>query len=343
MRRGRKRAVHTFGEVTGVEGAGPFIVRIEKSIVGGVLCIVESNMRIREGPVWIAVAPLKGGKAMGRGGGAAMTLSEVKDMDGGELTCVFRSEKGPYKWAEIRLDNRGRARNLEAGEEYLFSLMEPERFFAAYERRSIPAGWAGRSEPDEVGQRRMRLFAELSGAKEGQRILDCATGVKGYLRDFAARGCMLVCLNISLPILRRTREWLDYGTASFVRYDADLGMPFKEGSFHVVIADALLEYMRSPVSVLGEAAGLVRPGGRLLLLEPVEMGPGPDFYPQDLWEAALWRPVYDSAFSRETFEGLLTGQGFQLIERRTMRFAYPPVGRENIAQGVAAFEKIFIS
>ncbi|MFQ5800666.1 MAG: class I SAM-dependent methyltransferase, partial [Candidatus Hydrothermarchaeales archaeon] len=325
-----------------VRGVGPFTVRVEKSRAGGTLCVLETDKKIEKGPVWIVIAPLEGNIVKGKKG-AVMTLTKIKEKDKRGIMAVFESQKGSHKRAEVILDNRGRARNLEAGESYTFAIMEPESFFQAYERKSIPAGGGGRSEPDEVGKKRIEFFTELSEAKEGDFILDCATGIKGYLKHFTVRGGRLVCLNISTPILEKTKEWLSYEGAHFIRYDADLGFPFKDESFDAVVVDALLEYTKDPQSVLKRCAALTRPGGRLLLLEPATSEALLDFYPQDLWEVALWRPANDRKFSRENFEDVLKGEGFELAQREITEFVYPLFSQQRFSQGVAVFKKIFIS
>jgi SAM-dependent methyltransferase len=342
MRKGKRRAVHTFGEISEIRGDGPFTISVEKSIVGGVLCILETKEKIKKGAVWIVIAPLKGkpGKSEEE---AVMALTSLQESGDREITAVFESREGPHKRAEVTLDNRGRAKNLEVGEDYTFGVMEPEKFFQAYEMKSIPTGGSGRSEPDEAGKKRIELFTDLSGAKEGQCVLDCATGIKGYLKHFAKKGSTLVCLNVSIPVLKRTREWLDNNDAYFVRYDADQGFPFKDKRFDIIVVDALLEYVKEPHTVLKRCAALTKPGGSILLLEPAFTETHTEFYPMDLWEVALWRPLYDKGFSRLAFEDTLKNEKFELAERRIIDFEYPLFSQQRFSQGIAAFKKTFIS
>ena len=333
-RKGKKRALHLPGEIVDVRGKGPFQIFIDRIMAGGRLCFVESNVKMKNGLVWIVIAPAEDSNE-------GMVLSKIEAIGEREVSAVFESKDGSFMKAEVILDNRGRAKNLATSGYYRFSLMEPERFFSAYERKSIPSGEKGKSEPDETGRERIELFTNLSSIRAGEKVLDSATGIKGYLQSFVAKDCFLVCLNISTPILERTREWLDSESACFVRYDADIGFPFKEGCFDVIIVDALLEYTRDPPSVLRRCRGIIKRGGRLLLLEPIK-SVDIDFYPQDLWELALWRPLHDKGFSRKTFEKVLNEEGFELIERRDMEFVYPIFREERFSQSAAVYKKLFI-
>jgi SAM-dependent methyltransferase len=294
-----------------------------------------------------------------------LTLARQKKIDDNQATFIFESGTETFKRLEIVLDRRGRAENLEVGERYTLSLSRPEVFFQAYETSSIPALKKGRGEPDQISKQRMEFFKKGALSGKSRWILDCATGIKSYLKDFAENGVQLVCLNLSLPMLNRTREWLDYEDAFFLRYNSDLGFPLKDNSFDTVVVDALLEYTKNPSSVLKKCSSLVKPGGRLLLLEPISSGkyitslvkPGGRllllepissgkyirFYPQDLWELAIWRPFPETSFSRKAFEDILVTEGFKLVDRTDMEFIHPIFSNEKFFQSAGVFKKLFIS
>jgi hypothetical protein len=69
-------------------------------------------------------------------------------------------------------------------------------------------------------------------------------------------------------------------------------------------------------------------------LEPVESQNSPEFYPQDLWEIALWRPIVDNEFSSQHFEEILKDVGFKLIERGEMEFEYDIFSKMRFSQKV---------
>jgi len=336
LRKGRRRAIHTPGRVARVEEGrkGLFTIVVEK-LDGGLLCKLESEKPVAEKTlVWLALALVEGESR------SALCLAGRERSGEREMTVLLEGE-GEIRRARVSLDWRGRAEALEPGRRYLLHLLDSKSFFTAYERRSIPAGAGGRSEPELLATWRMRFFSRFADRAGERFVLDAATGVKSYLKAFAHKGSRLCCLNISLPMLRRTREWLGEVGASYVQYDANTGFPFKRSSFDLVLADALLEYVDEPGEVLKGCGELLKIGGLLLLLEPIASSEAmPSFYPQDLWELAIWRPRVESRFSRDVFQKLLEGEGFELLERSSMSFTYGIYSQEEFSQSAAAYRKV---
>jgi SAM-dependent methyltransferase len=338
LRRGKRKALHIIGYVNEISGEGPFRIGIEKWIVGGRLCNLETEKSMEKGPVWIVVVPynkegVKKGLSM-----SLIRLTEKEDT----IYAEFESEDGPITRAKLHLDNRGRAKNLVEGDNYRFELLSPRRFFSSYEIKSLPVGGVGRSEPSEIGKRRIELISGLSGSGSGSRVLDSATGPKDYLKAISSTSSQLVCANLSTPILKKTREWLEISGSEFVRYDVDRGFPFKNQSFDLVILDALLEYTQDPLQVLERAADILKTQGRLIVLEPIMGKNLPKFYPQDLWEVAIWRPIGDKKFLKESFTELLEERGLKLVERKALDFEYILFSKESFSQTIGMFKKLFI-
>ncbi len=269
-----------------------------------------------------------------------MTLTGQKALNEKEFLISLESKTGLHRKAEMVLDRRGRAEKLMVGEPYTVDILSEERFYHLYEKKSIEAGKAGRSEPKGTGAQRMKIFSELCRAGQGDIVLDCATGMKEYLKDFADRKAVLVCMNISVPVLKRTGEWLSYPDSFAVRYNADAGLPFKDRTFDHIIVDALLEYTSDPTSFLSQCAKLLKSGGALLLLEPAQSHNGDEFYPQDLWEFALWRPRHDRAFSKTMFQEALRREGLERSDNREIEFEYALYRTEKFTQGISTYIKI---
>ncbi len=324
MRRGKRRAIHLPGELRISRDGG---ASIQKLFGLGELARIAKYAERQAGRVWLAIAP-----ATERFG---MRLA-VLQQGGSGLKAVF--EGGHLGRVEIILDDRGRAKNLTVGAEYSIAILPNKAFFEMYERRSIPTGGGGRSEPQGLGEARLRNFEDLMKGRVGM-ALDVATGIKVYLKTLL-ESCAVTCGNISPSMLKRTKEWLGDKNASFVAYDAEIGFPFKNREFDLAICDAFLEYVKDPIRVLKEMAGLLREGGELFLLEPVKaLTSVEEFYPQDLWELALWRPIHDEGFKGEIIENELRRLGFEALERRTMEFEYPIYGVEKFRQEVVRFVK----
>ncbi len=337
MRRGKKRAIHTFGEVASISKSGNLSrIEIDRMYGGGNLLTIYSEKIPKRGLIWVVIAPFRR-ELLGRGEGKPFMIAKLMDLDVEErqITAKFESINGEGK-AEIVLDNRGRARNLKVGRDYILDLIERREFFERFERGSIPVGIKDkRSEPDRLGAERIKNFIELANAKEGQMVLDTAAGEKEYLKHFSEKGCRIVCTNISKTILKRTRRLIGGDKHSFVVCDLERGFPFRNGGFDLVICDALLEYLSRPHDILNQIFDLIKCGGILLLLEPTRsISKIPDFYPQDLWEVALWRPIYDPYFNESLLEKTLLDKGFKIAEKRTMRFKYPIYDEERFSQSI---------
>lgn len=325
LRKGKKRAIHTFGEVVKKDGE----YEIKKLFNGEVFCRVKTKGELMEGFAWIIILPFLGKDS-------PMILSELTVIEN-ELLGIFEAQEGDIQRLEVRLDNRGRARNLKAGKKYAVRFIPRKRFFELYER--MPLGRGKRAEPSELAEERVRNFEELAELKKGCRVLDTATGIKEYLRNFS-RECHTICLNISPSILKKTKEWLASENASFVAYDTERGFPFKDETLDLVVCDALLEYVLDPHLTLGHISRITKKGGRLLLLEPTKSGKIRAFYPQDLWEIALWRPRYDPLFNQDSIEKTLEKEGFEILEKREMKFRYPIYEEEEFSQPIVSCQKV---
>jgi|GEM_PF-2543086 len=341
LRKGKRKAIHTLGILELAKNKNEYAIK--KIYSSERFCKISSKKSIREGLCYIAIFPKPEEAKKEENLFFLKKLSEEKTKLKAEFESKSREEK-----IEISFDNRGRAKNLEEGKGYFFELLTKAEFFKRYEIGSIPSGrkglGKGKAEPSMLGEERIINFNELAGLKGNELVLDAAAGIKEYLKSFSLKKSKIFCLNISHSILARTREWLDYAYANFIAYNADSGVPFKKEAFDVAICDAVLEYIEKPEEFLGMLAFCMKKNGKLLVLEPVERhGKNmQDFYPQDMFEVALWRPLYDKDFKRENFEKVLKNLGFVLESRKTMEFSYELFENENFSQSVGRFRKVFI-
>jgi SAM-dependent methyltransferase len=324
LRKGKKRAIHTLGNVKKTPGGYELRKMFDREVFGR----LTTNRRIAEGDSWIIIRPFLGAEN-------PFVLSKL-DKHRKNLAAFFERDKEKF---EILLDNRGRARNLKEGKKYMIDIVPWKNFFELYEQ--MPLGRGRRAEPEELRAARIKNFKEMCGIERGYRVLDAATGVKEYLKYFDRVG-RLFCLNISSAVLEITKNWLKSSSAVFVVYDAEQGFPFKEGTFDCIIIDALLEYVHDPRRIIRSAGRIVKDGGIMLILMPIESGKIEDFYPQDLWEVALWRPKYDPFFNEEVLEETLREERFELVEKREMRFQYPIYNMEDFSQPLLKVQKSFI-
>ncbi|MSQ89193.1 MAG: class I SAM-dependent methyltransferase [Betaproteobacteria bacterium] len=114
-----------------------------------------------------------------------------------------------------------------------------------------------------------KAFAvSIARIRPGERVLDVASGSGDLARAFAARGAQVWMSDINRPMLARGRDrLLDAGRmASVVQCDAER-LPFGNANFDCVSVGFGLRNMTDKDAALAEMARVLKPGGRLLVLE----------------------------------------------------------------------------
>ena len=153
---------------------------------------------------------------------------------------------------------------------------DPERIFtgigASYDRAATVLS---------LGQdpRWRRALVEAIDARPADRVLDVATGTGMVATALRARyGCVIVGLDQSPDMLRlaRTREGVYEG---IVQGRAEK-LPFPDASFDHLSFAYLLRYVDDPAATMRELARVVKPGGRVAM---VEFG-----LPRGLWRPLWW-------------------------------------------------------
>ena len=95
--------------------------------------------------------------------------------------------------------------------------------------------------------------------------IGCGTGKNtGWL---AERAASVLALDFSRGMLERARERVRSDRVRFVQHDILQRWPAADASVDVVIGNLVLEHVPSLDPVFGEAARVLRPGGRLLRCE----------------------------------------------------------------------------
>jgi demethylmenaquinone methyltransferase/2-methoxy-6-polyprenyl-1,4-benzoquinol methylase len=104
-----------------------------------------------------------------------------------------------------------------------------------------------------------------------QRVLDVATGTGLVAFALAHRGCTVIGLDQSEDMLAIARRHLDerphFATrVSFVQGEAEK-LPFDEGEFDALTFTYLLRYVDDRPATMRELARVVKPGGRMGMVE----------------------------------------------------------------------------
>ena len=108
----------------------------------------------------------------------------------------------------------------------------------------------------------MKLLALVD---DGSRVLDVGCS-SGYLaRPLAERGCTVVGIEQDPTAAALAREVCEQVLVGDVE---TMDLPFKPGSFDVVLCGDLLEHLRDPEAFMARVRPLLADGGRLVLSTP---------------------------------------------------------------------------
>lgn len=114
-----------------------------------------------------------------------------------------------------------------------------------------------------------KAFAvRVARVRPGERVLDVASGSGDLARAFAERGAEVCMTDINLPMLSRGRDRMaDAGRLTpAVQCDAER-LPFPANAFDCVSVGFGLRNMTRKETALREMRRVLKPGGRLLVLE----------------------------------------------------------------------------
>jgi demethylmenaquinone methyltransferase/2-methoxy-6-polyprenyl-1,4-benzoquinol methylase len=138
-------------------------------------------------------------------------------------------------------------------------------------------------------------------AEPDARVLDVATGTGLVARALKRRyGCRVVGLDQSEDMLSRALPLVGSVYEDVVRGEAER-LPFEDGSFDALTFTYLLRYVDDPATTMRELARVVRPGGRVAMLE-FFVPPRPVLYPAWWLYTRLGLPALGRLVSRDWFE-----------------------------------------
>jgi len=134
---------------------------------------------------------------------------------------------------------------------------------------------------------RKRKF-DLHGARQ---ILDVGSGagqIAGHLLKYSDAKASITCVDLSLPMLRRSRQRLRSDRPVYITADL-IRLPFADGSFDCITCGYVLEHLPEARPGLSELARVLQPGGRMFLLTTEDSFGG-------AWTSRMWRcRTYDRA------------------------------------------------
>lgn len=191
--------------------------------------------------------------------------------------------------------------------------------------------------PDMIAQRRTML--DLLDLKEGERVLDVGSGNGIFVRDMleAVGESGHVCgVDGAEPMISMASALCPRGR--FLQGDAT-DLPVKDSSFDVVTASQLLCFVSDGDGALSEMYRVLKPGGRLAILDSD-------------WGTLVWNcrdrllmdrvlrmltGVYANAHVPRTLSRRLIAAGFQITDRRTFGVLNWEPDEDTYAQQILGF------
>jgi demethylmenaquinone methyltransferase / 2-methoxy-6-polyprenyl-1,4-benzoquinol methylase len=138
-------------------------------------------------------------------------------------------------------------------------------------------------------------------APPGARVLDVATGTGLVARELRRRyDCRVVGLDQSEQMLSRARPLVGSVYEQVVQGEAER-LPFEDREFDALTFTYLLRYVDDPAVTMRELARVVRPGGRIAMLE-FFVPPRPLLYPAWWLYTRAGLPALGRLVSRDWYE-----------------------------------------
>jgi ubiquinone/menaquinone biosynthesis C-methylase UbiE len=163
------------------------------------------------------------------------------------------------------------------------------------------------------------VLQRTASVQPGERVLDLACGTGEFERRVLAEqpSAQLVGVDLAPAMVERARAKLDGDTGAHFEQADVHALPFGDGAFDVVVCANTFHYFTHPEQVLKEARRVLRPGGRLLLLDWCR-----DFWTCRVMDAVLpyIDPAYQHCYTLQEMRGLLEGAHFAVQHAFRYRF-----------------------
>ncbi|MBB3540750.1 ArsR family transcriptional regulator [Rhizobium sp. BK399] len=200
----------------------------------------------------------------------------------GEADLIDRYQEGAWAYFRLRQDGKAAAfvRSLlaHASENDPVVLRDSERLATVKRQRAERAqAYFSRNAAEWDELRRLHAADEevdaavirLLGSQPIDSLLDLGTGTGRILELLSGLYRRAIGVDASRDMLSVARANLDKSgiTKASVRHADILNLPFEAQDFDVVTIHQVLHFFDQPEIAIGEAARMLRPGGRLLIID----------------------------------------------------------------------------
>src|SRR5215213_1913009 len=165
-----------------------------------------------------------------------------------------------------------------------------DRFARNYERVMRPLERLG------LGRLRARVLAEVP---DGARVLEVGAGT-GLNFPFYPRACTHACVEPSREMLALARAKAERPEGALLVQARAEELPFGAGAFDAAFATLVFCSVSSPARAFAELRRVVRPGGRVALLEHVRPRGALGYFFDALNRITV--PLFEDHFNRRTAE-----------------------------------------
>lgn len=175
------------------------------------------------------------------------------------------------------------------------------------------------------------VLQRSANVQSGEQVLDLACGTGELVRRVhgAVPGAEIVGVDLAPAMVERARSKL--GERSGLRFEqGDVhALPFGDEAFDAVVCANTFHYFTQPEQVLAEARRVLRPGGRLVLLDWCR-----DFWTCRVMDAVLSRidPAYQTCYTLGELESLV--EATSLRHRYDFRYRFDGVWGMMVVEAV---------
>ncbi len=113
------------------------------------------------------------------------------------------------------------------------------------------------------------LLASVARIRPGERVLDVGCGTGTFARRLVSADVQVAITGVDMSagmLAEARRKAAGAPNVRFVQASAE-ALPFPDAAFDVVVSSSALHYVPDPAQAVCEMARVLRPGGRLALLD----------------------------------------------------------------------------